>query len=74
MLKRSRVFRCDPLFCSCNISIMLWMGAEGVCVWSIRCLAKFEERLAFFVFSEPCGAARPVCPTYAFPQSGHINL
>ena len=34
-------------------------GAEGVCVWSIRCLAKFEEGLAvlnaFFVFSEPCG-------------------
>ena len=25
---------------------MLWMGAEGVCVWSIRCLAKFEKRLA----------------------------
>ena len=21
-------------------------GAEGVCVWSIRCLAKFVERLA----------------------------
>ena len=71
------MFKCAPLFCICYICIMLWMGPKE-CVWSIRCLAKFEERLAvlnaFYVFSEPCGEARPVCPTYAFLQSGHVNL
>jgi hypothetical protein len=45
MLKRSRVFRCVPLFCSCNICNMLWMGPTE-CLWFTGCLAKFEERLA----------------------------
>ena len=46
MKKGSTLFRFAPLFCSCNICIMLWMGPKE-CVWSIRCLSKFEERLAF---------------------------
>ena len=48
------------------------------CVWSIRCLAKFGERLAvlnaFLCSRNHVARLRPVCPTYAFPQSGYGNL
>ena len=77
MWKCSRVFKCALLFCSCNICIMLWMGPKE-CVWSIRFLAKSEERLAvlnaFLCSRNRVAKLRPVCPTYTFPQSGHVNL
>jgi hypothetical protein len=71
------VFKCAPLFCSCSICIVLWMGPKE-CVCSIRCLEKLEEWLAVlkaFVCSlNRVAKLLPVCPTYAFPQSGHVNL
>ena len=45
MYKRSIVFKCAPLFCSCSICIVLWMGPKD-CVCSIRCSAKLEGWLA----------------------------
>ena len=53
-------------------------GAEGVCVFSIRFLARLDEWLAVlkaFLFSlNRVTKLQPVCPTYAFPQSGHVSL
>jgi hypothetical protein len=71
------VFKRAPLFCSCSICIVLWMGLKG-CVCSIRCLAKLEEWLAvlkaFLCSLKHVAKFLPVCPTYAFPHSGHVNL
>ena len=39
MYNHSIVFKCAPLFCSCNTCIVLWMGPKE-CVCSMRCLAK----------------------------------
>ena len=48
------------------------------CVCSVRCLAKLEELLAVlnvFLYSwNGVAKLRPVCPTYAFPQSEQVNL
>jgi hypothetical protein len=48
------------------------------CACSIKCLAKWEDWLAVlksFLCSQKLVAKnQPVCPTYAFPQSGHVNL
>jgi len=48
------------------------------CVCSMRCLAKLEDSLALL---NACLCSwnhvtelRPVCPTYALTQSGHVNL
>jgi hypothetical protein len=71
------VFKCASLFCSCSICMMLWIGPKE-CACSIKCLAKFEEWLAVlkaFLCSLKCVVKfLSVCPTYAFPQSGHVNL
>ena len=44
----------------------------------MRCLAKLEEWLAvpnaFFCSWNRVENLRPVCPTYAFPHSGHVSL
>jgi len=55
----------------------LWMGLKE-CVCSIKCLAKLDDWLAV-LNAFLCSVKRvtkflPVCPTYAFPQSGHVNL
>jgi len=70
------VFKYVPLFCSCNICSVVG-GSEGVCVFcevfgEVRILVSCSECVLLFL--EPCGKVRPVCPTYAFPQSGHVNL
>jgi len=48
------------------------------CVCSMRCLAKLEDSLAvlnaFLCSWNRVAKLRPVCPTYALPQSGHVNL
>lgn len=53
-------------------------GAEGVRVCSIRCLAKLEEWLAvlkgFLCSLNFVKKHLSVCPTFAFPQSGHVSL
>ena len=71
------MFKCVPLFCSCNTCIVLWMGPKN-CACSMRCLAKLEDLLAVlnaFLCSWNCVAKlRPVCPTYALLQAGHVNL
>jgi len=56
---------------------VLWIGPnESAC--SIRCLTKLEEWLAvlkaFLCSLKRATKLLPVCPTYAFPQSGHVNL
>ena len=48
------------------------------CVCSIRCLAKLEDLLAvlsaFLCSWKRVAKLRPVCPTYALLQSGHVSL
>jgi len=45
-------------------------------VCSTRCLAKLEEWLAvaFLCSWNRVAKLLSVCPTYAFPLSGHVNL
>jgi len=49
-----------------------------VCVCSTRCLAKLEDLLAvlnaFLCSWNRVAKLWLVCPTYALPQSGHVNL
>jgi len=77
MYKRSIMFRCAPLFCSCSICIVLRIGPKE-CVCSIGCLAMLEEWLAVlkeFLYSlKHVAKLLSVSPTYAFPQSGHVQL
>ena len=60
--RRGNPLEClSVLLCFVVVIFALCCGWGRRSVWSIRCLAKFEERLAvlndFFVFSEPCGEA-----------------
>ena len=71
------VFKCAPLLCSCNTCKVLWM-VPNECVCSIRCFAKLESLLpvlnAVLCSWNRMAKLRAVCPTYAFLQSGHVNL
>ena len=70
-------FKCVPLFCSFTICMVLWMGPkEWEC--SIRCLAKLGDWLAvlnaFLCSLKRVEKFQPVCPIYALPRSGHVDL
>jgi hypothetical protein len=57
--------------------MVLWMGPKE-CVCTIRCLAKLDEWLAvlkaFLCSLNRVAKFLAVCPTYTFPQSGHVSL
>ena len=77
MWNRSIVFKCAPLLCSCNTCKVLWMGPNE-CVCSMRCFAKLKGLLpvlnAILCSWNRMAKLQPVCPTYAFLQSGHVKL
>ena len=77
MWKRSRLFKCNPFLCIFTTCMMFWMGPKE-CARSVKCLAKSEVRLAVLNASL-CSRnlvvmLRPVCLTYALPQSGQVSL
>jgi hypothetical protein len=73
----SNVFKCAPLFWRSSTRIVLWMVPKE-CFCSTRCWANFDRWLlvlnAILCSLKRVKKSRPVCPTYALSQSGHVSL
>ena len=75
-VSRIRV-KCVPLFCSCNICVVLWEGPKEcvfVCVCSMRCFGEVERVVGcpecVLVFLEPSGKASTGLPYIRFSTVG----